>query len=174
MILLLSKEAFKDIIKDAVKAKAFNDLIKAQKGHSKGKEIVYRELRLQNYLKADSPLTRKEKRFLFAARTRGLDLKNNFKVGKANLQCRLCKNHIEDQESLLTCQALVDIDSNVQQTYNDIFSDDIGKLTTITKVLHKKYENFSFQVSRQASKPSSSATNVINNIMIVDNIVDLD
>ena len=64
----------------------------------------------------------------------------------------------------------------MQQTYNDIFSDDIaiGKLTTITKVLHKKYENFSFQVSRQASKPSSSATNVINNIMIVDNIVDLD
>ena len=34
-----SKKAFKLLVKDAVKAKAFSDLVKAQKGHSKGKEI---------------------------------------------------------------------------------------------------------------------------------------
>ena len=79
-----SKKAFKVIVKDAVKAKAFSDLSRAQKGHSKGKEIVYRELSLQKYLNADSPLTIKEKRFLFSARTRGLDVKNNFKQGKNN------------------------------------------------------------------------------------------
>ena len=86
-----SKKAFKLIVKDAVKAKAFSDLVKAQQGHSKGKEIIYRDLSLEEYLKANSPFTNKEKRFLFSARTRGLDVKNNFKQGKKDLQCRLCR-----------------------------------------------------------------------------------
>ena len=176
-----SKEAFADIVKDAVKEKAFSDLIKAQKGHSKGKEIVFKDLNLQSYLKADSPLTIKEKRFLFAARTRGLDVKNNFKSGKSDLQCRLCKAHVEDQESLLTCKALNGDSSNQaseKPVYSDIFSENIGKLTAITKVLHQKFDNFTNQVNRQATKPSSSATDVIgtvsSNTTVSDNDVDLE
>ena len=40
-------------------------------------------------------------------------------------------------------------------------SEDIEKLAAITRVLHKKYDDFSFHVNRQASQPSSSATDVI-------------
>ena len=166
-----SKKAFKLIVKDAVKAKAFSDLVKAQKGHSKGKEIEYKDLGLQEYLKADSPLTTKEKRFLFSARTRGLDVKNNFKQGKTDLKCRLCREHIEDQQSLLTCKVLNQGQDLQQPEYSDIFSEDIGKLTAITKVLHQKFENFSLHVNRQASQPSSSAT---DDIVISNNPVDLD
>ena len=54
-------------------------MIKQQKEHSKGKEIIYKDLGLQEYLKLNSPLSIEEKQFLFAVRTRGLDLKNNFK-----------------------------------------------------------------------------------------------
>ena len=169
-----SKKAFKLIVKDAVKAKAFSDLVKAQQGHSKGKEIIYRDLSLQEYLKANSPFTNKEKRFLFSARTRGLDVKNNFKQGKKDLQCRLCRKHIEDQESLLTCEAL-DQGSNghfsPQPRYSDIFSENMEKLAAITRVLHQKFDNFTYHVSRQASQPSSSATDVI---LIINNPVDLD
>ena len=148
-----SKKAFKLIVKDAVKAKAFSDLVKAQQGHSKGKEITYRDLSLQEYLKANSPLTNKEKRFLFSARTRGLDVKNNFKQGKKDLQCRLCRKHIEDQQSLLTCEAL-DQGSyahfSTQPRYSDIFSENLEKLAAITRVLHKKFDNFTYHVNRQA------------------------
>ena len=38
------------IVKDSDKAKAFKELVKRQKEHSKGKEICYRDLSLQNYL----------------------------------------------------------------------------------------------------------------------------
>ena len=107
-----SKAAFKKLVKDSVKKKAFSELIKQQREHSKGKEIVYKDLGLQEYLKLNSPLSIEEKQFLFAARTRGLDLKNNFKQGKKDLRCRLCRGHIEDQQSLLTCPAL----NNVQDT----------------------------------------------------------
>ena len=105
----------------------------------------------------------------------------NFKNGKSDLQCRLCKAHVEDQESLLTCKALNGDSSNQaseKPVYSDIFSENIGKLTAITKVLHQKFDNFTNQVNRQATKPSSSATDVIgtvsSNTAVSDNDVDLE
>ena len=135
------------LVKDSVRERAFNDLLKAQKGHSKGKEIVFKELGIQSYLKASSPLTTKEKRFLFSARTRGLDLRNNFKQGKTDLRCRLCRSHLEDQPSLLSCTA-IEAGGIEQMNYNDIFSDNLERLTAMTKVLHKKYDNFILHVNR--------------------------
>ena len=76
--------------------------------------------------------------------------------------------------SLLTCKAL-DQGSNGQASpqpkYSDIFSENIEKLAAITRVLHQKFDNFSLHVNRQASQPSSSATDVI---VIINNPVDLD
>ena len=54
-----------------------------------------------------------------------------------------------------------------QLNYNDIFSDNLEKLTATTKVLHKKYYNFILHVNRLSSQPSSSAT-------VYDNLVDLE
>ena len=98
-------------------------------------------------------------------------LTTNFKQGKTDLQCRLCREHIEDQQSLLTCKALNQGQDSQKPEYSDIFSEDIRKLEAITKVLHKKFENFSLHVNRQASQPCSSATDVI---VICNNPVDLD
>ena len=128
-----SKKSFKTLVKDSVKKKAFQELVKRQKEHSKGKEICYRDLGLQKYLKSESPLSIEEKRFLFAARTRGLEVANNFKQGKQDLKCRLCKNHTEDQQSLLTCAALKNIGFPSQPVY--VFSDNLDKMTAITKLL---------------------------------------
>ena len=133
--------------------------MKRQKEHSKGKEICYRDLSLQKYLKANSPLSIEEKQFLFAARTRGLGVMNNFKQGKQDIKCRLCKNHTEDQQSLLTCSALNKIGFSSQPAYCDIFSDNMDKMTAITKLLKEKYAEFTLHVNRQQS---SSAINVIN------------
>ena len=45
-----SKSSFRTFIEDSVKKKAFSELVRKQKEHSKGKEIVYKELCIQNYL----------------------------------------------------------------------------------------------------------------------------
>ena len=166
-----SKQSFKALVKESVKTKAFNELVKRQKEHSKGKEILYRDLSLQNYLKAESPLSLEEKRFLFAARTRGLRLGNNFKQGKQDIKCRLCKDHIEDQQSLLSCSALKHIKSPSHPKYSDIFSGNLDKLAAITKLLKVKFADFTTQVNRQQS---SSATNVIDVDHDINDIVDLD
>ena len=145
--------------------------MKRQQEHSKGKEIHYRDLSLQSYLKSYSPLSTDEKRFLFAARTRGLSLGNNFKQGRQDIQCRLCKDHIEDQQSLLSCSALKHIKSPSQPKYSDIFSGNLDKLAAITNLLKMKFADFTTQVNRQQS---SSATNVIDVDNNVNDIVELD
>ena len=168
-----SKSAFKKLVKDSVKRKALSELLKQQGEHSKGKEIVYRDLGLQEYLKAHSPLSIEEKQFLFAARTRGLNLKNNFKQGKTDLKCRLCSGHIEDQQSLLTCPALNNVQDNQQLDYSDLFSDRMDKLTLIAKLLKSKFEEFNFHVSRQQQSSSATDVNVNNFVVNVDNSVEM-
>ena len=50
---------------------------------------------------------------------------------------------------------------------NIIFSENLERVTAMTKVLHQKYDNFILHVNRLASQPSSFAT-------VYDNIVDLE
>ena len=156
-----------------MKKKAFSELIKQQREHSKGKEIVYKDLGLQEYLKLNSPLSIEEKQFLFAARTRGLDLKNNFKQGKKDLRCRLCRGHIEDQQSLLTCPALNNVQDTSQSEYSDLFSDRIDKLTSIARLLRRKFEEFTIHVSRQQMSSSAADVN-IDSTVNVDISVEMD
>ena len=169
-----SKSAFKALVKDSVRKKVFSELVKKQKEHSKGKEIVYRELTLQQYLRSSSPLDNEEKQFLFAARTRGLNVKNNFKQGKQDLNCRLCGGHLEDQQSLLTCPALNNAQDTLQSDYRDLFSERIDKLTMITKLLKSKYEEFTNHVSRQQSSSATGFNVNVDNIVNVDNPVEME
>ena len=83
----------------------------------------------------------------------------------------MCKDHIEDQQSLLSCSALNPIKSPSQPKYTDIFSDNLDKLEAITKLLKIKFADFNHQVNRQQS---SSVTNVINVNNDVNDIVELD
>ena len=110
-------------------------------------------------------LTKKEKCFVFKARSRTLDVKCNFKLGQSNLECRLCNTHPENQESLLTCPALVtdeDLPASQQPPYSDIFSDNSVKVSIISKILHKKFTAFATNVNRP--KPCSASGKVIVNI----------
>ena len=161
-----SKEAFKDLVKTKIRKEAFNDLLNLQKSHSKGKEILFKQFSLQDYLMSRSSLTKKEKHFVFKARSRTLDLRCNFKLGQSTLQCRLCDSHPEDQESLLTCPALVtgeDLPASQQPPYMDIFSDNFVKISVIAKLLQEKFTAFTTRVNRPNPCSASDKVNVIDN-----------
>ena len=83
----------------------------------------------------------------------------------------MCKDHIEDQQSLLSCSALKHDKFPSQSKYSDIFSGNLDKLAAITKLLKMKFADFTTQVNRQQS---SSATNVIDVDHDINDIVDLD
>ena len=69
-------------MKEKIRIKAFHYLVQLQQTHNKSKNVKYEELKLQDYLSPKNEMTIKEKSFVFAARTRMMDVKGNFKQGK--------------------------------------------------------------------------------------------
>ena len=86
----LSKEVFREIIKESIKDRALHHLKSVQKSHSKARNIKYDKLEMQSYLMSGGSMTIQEKCFAFAARTRMLDLKANFKSSLSDSVCRKC------------------------------------------------------------------------------------
>ena len=104
--------------------------------------------------------------YVFRARSRTLEVKCNFKLGQSTLQCRLCNGHPEDQESLLTCPALVtveDLPAAQQPPYSDIFSNNSSKVSVIAKILQKKFTVFQTKVNRPEPCSASDKINVNDN-----------
>ena len=52
------------------------------------------------------------KRKLFRTRVRMEDFKANFKHKYMNLECDLCKNHIDTQEESVNCPVIANTDKN--------------------------------------------------------------
>ena len=104
----LSKEVFREIIKESIKDRALHHLKSVQKSHSKARNIKYDKLEMQSYLMSGGSMTIQEKCFAFAARTRMLDLNANFKSSLSDSVCRKFFFEEENQKHLLSCQALKD------------------------------------------------------------------
>ena len=152
-IRLIPKEQFNKIVKEKVKMKSFELLTNIQATHSKTKNIVYKKLCSQTYLGPDSSLTIREKSMIFAARSRMLDVKANFKVGKIDLRCRKCLKDEETQRHLLDCSELMDnsviFGSNIPK-YEDLFSADMNKVKVIGRILLQKFQKL---VTLQGAQP---------------------
>ena len=84
-----SKDAFKQLVKKHTRKAAIAGLKEIQETHSKSKKMSFNELQMQEYLVPDNGMTNKEKSFAFSARAQMLNVKCNFKFGKADLKCSL-------------------------------------------------------------------------------------
>ena len=73
-----------------------------------------------------------------------IDLECNFKTGQQDLKCRLCRNHEENQQGLLICEALRERseETKTSENYSDLYSLDKTKITKIAMTLKSKYEKF--------------------------------
>ena len=133
-----SKTCFKNMVKEKVKIKALSYLRNLQEDHSKSKDLLYHEIKLQDYLKNDNNLTIKQKCFIFAARSRMLDVYCNFKLGKSDLLCRKCKIEDEEQKHLLVCHALQDesiVSNESFPKYEELFGCNVRKIEIIGNIL---------------------------------------
>ena len=117
----MKEDLFKKKVTKACRNYSFKKLVNSIR--SKGNNLVYNELKMQNYL-VSNKLNSNEAKFLFKIRCRMLGVKENFKDNfKNNLTCQPCLSHTDTQEGILTCSAL----NNEQNTtkYNDLFSQDL-------------------------------------------------
>ena len=145
---------------------AFEYLTKIQSTHTKSKQIEYKCLELQNYLKAGNDMTIQEKCFVFKARSHCVQVKCNFKVGLSDLKCRQCGIEDERQDHIMTCIALEDnsVSNQNMPKYSEIFSDDPVKITIIGRILQRKFKNLTNNQPNPCAHNSGAA---------LDNIVPL-
>ena len=135
----MSHEKFKKEVDDAVKSKAFEDLINMKNSHSKVKHIQYEKFQMQGYLKPCS-LTNFEAKFAFHARSRMLRVKKNY---GQKVCCPVCKiDGVEDTQShLLNCGALVS--ENILTTklpdYDNLFSKNLEEQINIVRILKQNF-----------------------------------
>ena len=150
-----SKSDLKKITREQVKSAALRYLTELKLSHSKSRNVRYGELQLQSYLQSSqSDLSIREKQFTFAARSRMLDVRSNFKVGLTTTQCRRCEDSEETQEHLLHCPTLRDggVVTEVPQ-YDDLLGEETKKIVNISRILSTKFDTF----LKTPGAPSSSA-----------------
>ena len=163
---MISKNSFKKKVKQAIREKAFEYLVSQQTTHSKAKPLKYSKLQLQPYLQPGVvDLTIKEKAFVFEARSRMIDIRDNFKNGKSDLKCRACNVEVEDQPHLLRCTKLVENGEIVQDipNYSDLFGEDAAKIAAVSRILQRKFTLLkSFNNQSAPSTVSVSCTSTSN------------
>ena len=94
----------KRLITKEVAKMAFQRLISIKETHSKARKLKYCNPKMQNYLKPSRvKLTEEEIQTIFKIRSRGTDVKLNYREKYENLECRVCKKEEESQKHLYEC-----------------------------------------------------------------------
>ena len=132
-----SKINFKRLVRKSCHEASFQNLLDQKNKLSKGKEIVYKELKTQSYLHPESNLSSEDMCRILKSRIRDLDVKGNFVNSYTDTKCpiNLCLSY-ESQSHLAHCTfypETTSITNGLQ--YKDIFNDDIEKLFQIMRIL---------------------------------------
>ena len=135
----------KRLVKEATKRTAFKYLIELKGSLSKMKDLHYSDLSLQPYLVSDKLNTR-EKKFLYLLTVRMTNVGHNY--GKKTI-CQTCNmpGTEDDQKHALTECVYTTNNNNVN--YQDIFSNDIDKMSQAAKHMHDAYRKREILLGRQ-------------------------
>ena len=126
-----SKAKFKNLVKSRIYLHAVDILNRKKDAYSKLKNLNYADIKTQKYL-TDAQLSHEEKQTVFKFRTRMTNCGDNFRAGRENVLCPLCKEHIDSQFYLLKCPELTtELNNKFGTTYpyevNEVFNENINK-----------------------------------------------
>ena len=110
-------------------------------GHSKVLNIVYRNMKIQEYL-TPNVIDIQEAKFIFHLRTRMVDVRKNFSGSYPNLNCPLCNLEPDTQEHLLKCEKLdadTDLISSMPE-YSDIFSENLEAQVLVARIIQSRFK----------------------------------
>ena len=135
----MKQAKFSELVKKQCRSVALEYLLNIKESHSKMDNLKYSELKLQSLYKSKQVYSTTAKN-IFKWRTRMFELKNNFKTKYSNFSCPLCFKHLDDDESLLTCEILNSPKSeNINLNYKDLFKQDVEKMLSIGKSLQEAW-----------------------------------
>ena len=142
----MKKVFFKNLVKQKIKGKTFENLQKRKFSHSKVKHIEHNGLIMQKYLQPNkSKMSKEEAQLIFKLRCRVTETKVNLKGKYDNLDCEACGIEEENQQHILVCKEL-NKDRNVEEmiNYEKLFN---GSVSEKLKVARRFKENFQIMES---------------------------
>ena len=146
----MSTDRFRELVQTKIRKLAFEFLIAKKdkkKETSKTKEVKFEKLEMKPFLKpnklsSNTSDTTKLGKFIFALRSRMVELRGNFSSKFTNTNCELCAEHLDSQQNLLICKSLNTNNAMVAAPprYDDLFCDDVEKQMMIGILLRDKVE----------------------------------
>ena len=140
----LSTGCFKSFVYKKIEVRVLNYLNGIKSTHSKVMHIQYESLKLQNYFHPRNQKNVQLSKFIVHARARMLKVRHNFKkqYEKKSKKCPLECGSEDTQEHLLFCSKIVDcpVPAIDAPNYQDLFSQDCGKIITIAAILQRRYK----------------------------------
>ena len=121
---------FKKMVKVKICEFALDQLNEEKFSHSKMDNLVFTELKLQDYLISEK-MTVKQKRNIFLFRVRMADYGENYPNRSIlPIPCRMCHLHRDCQAHSVSCQETMN-NIRTRGNYNEIFSNSISEDTAI-------------------------------------------
>ena len=135
------EEGFRHLVRKKTEEKALEHLNKVKSKHTKVMHIAHSKLSMQAYLEANQHSIQ-ERKFLFALRSRMVDVRVNYRDKYFVTICPCCKMEEDSQEHLLSCHMLVDAGTIVRQSpdYQDLFSNNLERQLNITRILKNNFQ----------------------------------
>ena len=136
-----SKASFKKMVKSKIYEYALDQLNLEKISHSKMDNVVYPELKIQDYLLSED-ISTAEKMNLFHFRTRMASFSDNYRDGSNQpIPCKMCGFHRDCQEHSVTCHATM---ANVTHRgkYSEKFSSKISRetATMLMEIMNNRQE----------------------------------
>ena len=120
---------FKKSVKAKVKEFALDLLNEIKFKHSKMDNLIYTELKIQEYLVSEN-ISVDQKQNIFHFRTRMANFSENFRGQEDQKPCQVCGNHVDCQEHSVNCAETMK-NVNKKGKYEEIFSSHISRDTAI-------------------------------------------
>ena len=137
----MPEQQFRKIVKEKTDLKALEYLNHLKAKHSKVMDLDHQNLAMQPYPEPNEMSTQ-ECKFMFALRSRMVDVRANYREKYFVAICPSCKLEEENQEHLLTCINLQTRGTMATTTpvYYDLFCNNLSKQVKISRILRAQFK----------------------------------
>ena len=153
----VSKNVFRNYVKEKAIIKHLRNLSEAKKKHSKSENMRCDKFTQAEYIK-DISLNTSEKQLLFRLRSKTLEVKKNFPGLHSNNWCTSCYLFPESQSHLLQCPAIVVHLGYLAGTTSTIDENDIYRGIKKQKMIVKIYSDI-IEIRERLEMRSQSPSN---------------
>ena len=131
----MTKSKFNKLLKKRINENAMKYL--TEKQGTKGKEIIYSNIKMAEYLLPNNNLSILDKQRIFAIRNKMIEIPNNFPMGKKETKCTCGEK--EEMPHIYYCEILSE-NRQISEDYENIYKDNVIKQVEVYKRFEENFK----------------------------------